>query len=96
MIRLTGRLKIWTGAEGSSHFMSVPAEISGEIRAHAMLVRRGFGSVKVEATIGDVTWRTSVFPSKGSGGYFLPVKIDVCRKEDLVAGDDITVELELL
>jgi hypothetical protein len=96
MITLTGPLKIWTGADGSSHFMSVPEEISGEIRAHAMMVRRGFGSVKVEATIDDVTWRTSVFPSKSSGGYFLPVKIEVCRKTGLVAGDQVTVELELL
>lgn len=96
MIRLFGPLKIWTGADGSSHFMSVPEELSGEIRAHSMLVRRGFGSVRVEATIGNIKWRTSVFPSKSSGGYFLPVKIDVCRKEGLVAGDNVTVGLELL
>lgn len=96
MITLVGPLKIWTGAEGSSHFMSVPDELSDEIRAHALLVRRGFGSVRVEATIGDVTWRTSVFPSKSSGGYFLPVKIDVCRKRGLTPGDEVTVILELL
>jgi Domain of unknown function (DUF1905) len=96
MIRLSGPLKIWTGAEGSSHFMSVPEELSGEIRAHSILVRRGFGSVRIEATIGSTTWRTSVFPSKSSGGYFLPVKIDVCRKEGLAAGDKVTVDLELL
>ena len=96
MITLTGPLKIWTGADGSSHFMSVPAQISGEIRVHAMMVRRGFGSVKVEATIDDVTWRTSVFPSKSSGGYFLPVKIDVCRRTGIAAGDEVTVALELL
>ena len=96
MITLVGPLKIWTGADGSSHFMSVPAEISDEIRAHAMMVRRGFGSVRVEATIDDVTWRTSVFPSKSSGGYFLPVKIDVCRRTGISPGDQVTVELELL
>lgn len=96
MITLTGPLKIWKGADGSVHFMSVPEELSGEIRAQSMLVRRGFGSVRVEATIGAVSWRTSVFPSKGSGGYFLPVKNEVCRKEDLAAGDEVTVELELL
>ncbi|HVU29956.1 MAG TPA: DUF1905 domain-containing protein [Sphingomicrobium sp.] len=96
MIRLTGPLKIWTGADGSSHFMSVPRELSDEIRAHSLMVRRGFGSVKVEATIDDVTWNTSVFPSKSSGGYFLPVKIDVCRRTGITAGDEVTVELELL
>ena len=45
-----------------------------------MLVRRGFGSVRVEVTLEGVTWRTSVFPSKETGGYFLPVKMEVLRK----------------
>lgn len=96
MITVTGPLKVWTNDEGRVHFMSVPAELSGEIRAHAVLVRRGFGSVKVEVTLDDVTWRTSIFPSKDTGGYFLPVKIEVLRKTGIAAGDEVTAELELL
>ena len=96
MITLTGPLKMWANDEGRMHFMSVPEELSGEIRAHSMLVRRGFGSVRVEVTLDDITWRTSVFPSKSSGGYFLPVKMDVLRKTGTAAGDEVTVELELL
>ncbi len=96
MITLTGPLKIWTNDEGRVHFMSVPVEMSGEIRAHALMVRRGFGSVKVEVTLDDVTWRTSVFPSKDTGGYFLPVKIDVVRGTGIAVGDEVTVEIELL
>jgi hypothetical protein len=96
MITLTGPLKMWSNDEGRMHFMSVPAELSAEIRAHAMLVRRGFGSVRVEVTIGDVTWRTSVFPSKSTGGYFLPMKISVVRKADIAPGDEVTVTFELL
>jgi hypothetical protein len=60
-----------------------------------MVSLRGFGSVKVEACLHDVTWRTSVFPVK-SGGYILPVKADVRRKAGIAAGDEVTVELELL
>ncbi|HET7576157.1 MAG TPA: DUF1905 domain-containing protein [Sphingomicrobium sp.] len=96
MITVTGLLKIWRNDEGRMHFMSVPAEVSAEIRAHAMLVRRGFGSVRVEVRLSDVTWRTSVFPSKDTGGYFLPVKMDVIRKADIAAGDEISVTLDLL
>ena len=96
MITLSGPLKIWSNEEGRMHFMSVPAELSGEIRAHAAMVRRGFGSVRVEVTLDGISWRTSLFPSKGTGGYFLPVKIDVVRKADIAAGDEITVGLELL
>jgi hypothetical protein len=95
VISLTGPLGVWRNDEGRVHFISVPEALSGEIRAHAMLVRRGFGSVKVEATIDDYTWRTSVFPSK-CGGYFLPVKIEVLRKTGIAAGDEVTVSLELL
>ena len=51
--------------------------------------------MKVEARIGDVIWRTSVFPLN-SGGYLLPVKAEVRRKADLAAGDEVTVTLELL
>lgn len=75
--------------------MSLPKEESLEIRAHAFMNPRGFRSVRVECAINDVTWRTSVFPQK-SGGYFLPVKMDVCRRTGLSVGEDVTVELELL
>jgi Domain of unknown function (DUF1905) len=96
VIKVTGPLKIWSNDEGSSHFMSVPEELSDEIRANAMLVRRGFGSVKVEARVHDFTWRTSLFPSKSSGGYFLPIKIEVVRSTGIAAGDEVTITLTLL
>jgi hypothetical protein len=96
MIVLTGPLKMWSNDEGRMHFMSVPADLSGEIKAHAMLVRRGFGSVRVEVTLDEIVWRTSVFPVKSSGGYFLPVKMDVVRKADIAAGDEVTVRLALV
>ena len=95
MIAFTAPLRIWTSEDGSSHFMTVPEALAGEVRAHALLVRRGFGSVRVEARIMDYRWRTSIFPSK-AGGYFLPVKIDVLRATGCSPGDELAVELELL
>jgi hypothetical protein len=103
VIAFTAPLKVWSFADGTSHFMSVPEELTGEIRFHAMETPRGFGSVKIEATVDPsagsgqaFTWRTSMFPSKSSGGYFLPVKIEVLRKTGIAAGDQVTVELKLL
>ena len=49
--------------------------------------------MRVEATISDVAWRTSVFPQK-AGGYILPVKAEVRRRAGIAAGDDVTVELD--
>jgi hypothetical protein len=92
---VTAPLQFWSNGEGGSHFISLPEAESLEIRAHAFMNPRGFRSVRVECTVGDIIWRTSVFPQK-SGGYFLPVKIDVCRRAGLVAGEDVTVKLELL
>jgi len=96
VIAFTGPLKLWTNEEGRMHFMSVPEGISGKIHAHALVVRRGFGSVRVEVTLDGIAWRTSVFPSKSSGGYFLPVKIDVVRKAGIAPGDEVAVELQLI
>jgi hypothetical protein len=97
MITVTSLLWIWKGSDaaGRWYFITVPEEQSDEIRAHAFGNPRGFRSVKVEATVGDVIWRTSVFPLN-SGGYLLPVKAEVRRKANIGAGDEVTVELELL
>ena len=97
MIAVTSLLRIWGGADatGRGCVVTGPEEQSAEIKAHAFGSPRGFGSVKVEGRIGDVTWRTSVFPLN-SGGYLLPVKADVRRKAGIGAGDEVTVELELL
>ncbi len=95
MIRLAATLWRWSGESGSWHFLTIPEELSAEIRAQSLLRRGGFGSVRVEASIGNVSWRTSVFPQK-SGGYILPVKADVRRCADISGGDDVSLTLEIL
>ena len=96
MIAVTSLLWMWKGeAAGRWYFVTVPEEQSDEIRAHGLINRAGFGSVKVEATINQVTWRTSVFPLK-SGGYILPVKAEVRKKAGIAAADEVTVTLELV
>jgi len=97
VIRVTSLVWIWKGGEGSGrwYFVTVPDEESNDIRAEAFGNPRGFGSVRVEAKIGEVSWRTSVFPLN-SGGYLLPLKAEVRRKANIGAGDEVTIELELL
>ena len=95
MITVTAPMWLWSGEGGSWHFITVPAELSGEIRAMSLARRGGFGSVRIEATINGVTWRTSVFPQK-SGGYILPVKADVRRRAGIAAGDEVELRLRLI
>ena len=95
MLHLTATLWRWSGEGGSWHFLTIPEDLCGEFRAQSLLRRGGFGSVRVEASIDDVTWRTSVFPQK-SGGYILPVKADVRRRADIGPGEEVDLTLEII
>ncbi|MEO6386711.1 MAG: DUF1905 domain-containing protein [Croceibacterium sp.] len=81
-------------------FVAVTGEAADAVAAHELArrmelgKRRGFGSVKVTARVGDTRWQTSLFPQK-SGGWFLPIKKPVRLAENLDYGDEITVALEL-
>jgi Domain of unknown function (DUF1905) len=76
-------------------FVSLPVSQSEEIRDLAGGLRRGFGSVRVRATIGSSTWTTSIFPAS-QAGYVLPVKRPVRAAEGLDVGDVATVTVELI
>ncbi len=75
-------------------FVTVPPVIGDEIR-EVPFPRAGFGSVRVEVTVGVTTWATSVFPDKTSGSYVLPIKKAVRCAEQLEAGDQVAVTLTL-
>ena len=102
----TTNLWIWTSdkAPAAWHFTTIDGEVAQAIADAALMDRlertgsprqRGFGSIKVRATIGDTHWATSIFPSKDSGGYLLPVKASVRKAEGIVAGDEVTVILTI-
>jgi len=81
-------------------FVTIAGEAADGIRMAAMTGqwldgRKGFGSARVEANIGDMHWKTSVFPHKESGGWLLPVKAAVRKAEELVEGDPVTVTVSL-
>lgn len=77
------------------HFVTIPKKESEEIKARFGKHRVGWGSVPVTITLGKSTWKTSIFPDKKAGGYLLPLKADVRRKEGFVAGDMISLIMTL-
>lgn len=92
--RFTSRVYRWDErANDSWYFVDVPAEESDEIRDRPRMPR-GFGSVRVEATIGRTTWRTSIFP--GAERYALPLKKAVRTAEGIEPDDDVEVRIETL
>lgn len=76
-------------------FATVPEDLSDEIRDMAG-PPRGFGSVRVEVTLGATTWRTSVFPDAKRGCFVLPVKSAVRRAERVDVGDTAVVRLRVV
>jgi hypothetical protein len=76
---------------GAWYFLTLPLDAADEIRATQE--RRGFGSVRVHATIGDSTWGTSVFPDTKTGSFVLPVKATVRRRQDIDDGDLVRVTI---
>ncbi|MDZ8276289.1 DUF1905 domain-containing protein [Microbacterium aquimaris] len=84
----------WDARDDSAwFFVSVPPELSGQIR-EIPRPSRGFGSVKVRVEIGGSRWETSIFPDKASGSYVLPVKKAVRVAEGLDLGDTARVRLD--
>ena len=79
----------------SWHFVTVPEELADVIRLSSG-PPRAFGSVRVEATIGDTRWQTSVFPDRRRGTYLLPVKRSVRSAEDLDVDDVVQVSIRIL
>ncbi|MEK7146411.1 MAG: DUF1905 domain-containing protein [Patescibacteria group bacterium] len=90
------RSKVWLypGMSGW-HFISVPKKESEQIKEVFGALKRGWGSLPVEITLGKSTWRTSIFPDKKSGTYLLPLKADVRKKERILNGDSVNFLLEI-
>jgi Domain of unknown function (DUF1905) len=78
------------------YFVTLPSDDSQRIREETDGLRKGFGSVRVEANIGSSTWRTSVFPDAKSQCFVLPVKKQVRRAEEIEDGDACAVTVTLL
>ena len=81
---------------GAWTMIGLPNAIADEIDEVAGPISRGFGSVRVLATIGDTTWRTSVFPDGRLRTYTLPVNERVRRTEGVDQGDTAHVHIKLV
>jgi hypothetical protein len=95
-VAFDAELWLWNARRSQAWiFVSLPPGHSEEIRDLAGGLRRGFGSLRVRATIGNSTWTTSIFPDS-QAGYVLPVKRAVRTAEALDVGDVATVTVELI
>ena len=89
----SGELWIYNG-EANWHFVTLPVDISKEIKSFAS-PRPRFGSVRVEITLGQSIWKTSIFPDSKIGSYILPIKKEVRTQNKIAAGDKVEVTIAL-
>jgi hypothetical protein len=88
-----GRLWRYSGQGGAWHFVTLSGRVSAQIRTAGRVKRSAWGSVRVIATVGQTSWKTSVFPDSKSGRYLLPVKAQVRASEGLKNGDVVRIAI---
>lgn len=94
---LDAQLWKWDARKADSWtFLALPEDVADDILEVAAPVQRGFGSVRVEATLGGTTWRTSVFPDAKRRTYVMAVKQAVRKAEGVQVPDTVHVRLRLV
>ncbi|MBI4885367.1 MAG: DUF1905 domain-containing protein [Actinobacteria bacterium] len=84
------------GGKATWHFLTLPFDVTDEIDELTSEATRGFGSVRVQVTIGATTWTTSIFPDAKRESFILPVKAAVRKAESLAVDSDCRVRLQLV
>ena len=87
----------WQSTATAWYFITLPEDKSEEIKffSENNSKRRGWGAVRVQATIGETTWQTSIFPYSQSKAYILPVKAEVRKKEKILVDNVVEVQLKI-
>lgn len=78
-------------APGGWYFISVPEDISKEIRENLKWQEEGWGRLKITAEIGSTRWKTAIWFDTKRNTYLLPLKADVRKKEKIENEEDINV-----
>jgi hypothetical protein len=84
--------RIWQhGGNGGWHFVSLPNDLSVEIRENMKWQEEGWGRLRATARIGASEWETAIWFDTKQDTYLLPLKAEIRRKEHLEADQDINV-----
>lgn len=101
MSQLTGRIKyqfnsrVWQYAapKGGWFFLSMPADITHEIRTHFKWQEEGWGRLKATARINHTEWATAIWFDTKQNTYLLPLKADIRKQEKLGANAKVSVTI---
>jgi hypothetical protein len=90
---IDGRVWPWRGPS-PYHFVTLPDDSAEAVSQVAASVTYGWGMVPVEVRIGRTGWRRSLFPK--DGGYLLPLRDSVSKRENIQLDDVVHVELTVV
>lgn len=91
-LRFSGPVYEWRGP-APHHFVDVPEAEAGMLHSVSEMVTYGWGMIPVRGTIGATEFTTSLWPK--DGGYIVPLKAEVRRKEKVELGDVIEIVLDV-
>lgn len=77
-------------APGGWHFVSLPRDLSAEIRNH-FKQEEGWGRLKATAKIGNSEWKTAIWFDTKRNAYLLPLKGEIRKKENLAVRKTVNV-----
>lgn len=78
---------------GGWHFVSLPHELSSEIRINFQSEEEGWGRLKVLAKVGNTEWQTAIWFDRKTKDYSLPLKTEIRKKEGVALGKMTDVTL---
>jgi hypothetical protein len=75
------------------HFISVPKDLSKEIRNALKSEEEGWGRLRATAKIGKTEWKTAIWFDTKQNAYLLPLKAEVRKKEKIEIDQVLKVTL---
>jgi Domain of unknown function (DUF1905) len=94
-ITFTAKLWLYNG-QAAWHFITIPKDISAQLREQCAPYARGFQSLKVRVKIHEIEWDTSIFFDTKQAAYLLPIKKEIRTKTHIKVDDLCNVFLTII
>ncbi|MCX2681319.1 DUF1905 domain-containing protein [Galbibacter sp. EGI 63066] len=90
------KAKVWKhDSPAAWYFVSVPKNISIEIRELFQKFEEGWGRLKCQAQIGNTLWETAIWYDTKHQAYILPLKAKIRRKEQIEIDQIIAITIRI-
>lgn len=86
-----GKVKVFSG-QAAWFYVTVPRKHTDKLKGKVKTTAWGF--IPIEVTVGKTKWNTSLLPM-GDGSFFIALKAQVRKKEDISLGDTLKITYTL-